>query len=144
MNKAKKSLSSEEQLSARKKQLLQDSKSYEQGIQAEVSDLKDDFQKSLRIGLTVLGFALGAYWLMRSLQGKQEALPEADTKADNKDVPVYQQKAEEDSIFAIIKREIALFLVAIAKQKILEMMAAFAENTEEAEAEAINPEAEDA
>ena len=143
MNKTKNSLSPEEQLAARKAQLLQDIKSYEQGIQAEVSDLKDDFQKSLRIGLTVLGFAAGAYWLMRSLQGQQEALPEADTKADSKEMPFYQ-KVEEDSIFAIIKREIALFLVAIAKQKILEMMAAFAENTEEAEAEAINPEAEDA
>ncbi len=143
MNKTKNSLSPEEQLAARKAQLLQDIKSYEQGIQAEVSDLKDDFQKSLRIGLTVLGFALGAYWLMRSLQGRQEALPDTDTKTDSKEVPFYQ-KVEEDSIFAIIKREIALFLVAIAKQKILEMMAAFAENTEEAEAEAINPEAEDA
>jgi len=144
MNKTKSSLSPEEQLAARKAQLLQDSKSYEQGIQLEIAELKDDFQKSLRIGLTLLGFAAGAYWLLRSLPSSSEQAPAADAKSESKDVPVYQQKAEEDSIFAIIKREIALFLVALAKQKILEMMAAFAENTEEAEAEAINPESKDA
>lgn len=142
MKKTKSSPSPEEQLATRKAQLLQDIKSYEQGIQAEVSDLKDDFQKSLRIGLTLLGFAVGAYWLLRSLPSSGEQAPE--TKSESKEVPVYEQKVEEDSIFAIIKREIALFLVALAKQKILEMMAAFAENTEETEAEAINPEPEDA
>ncbi len=139
-------------LDEKKRRLLIQKEMQENEIIDKIEDIKSEAIDKLKIIANIGSVAVGAYLILKYLLGNKkftlsEILPNGsfdDEKTDNKSnesggLSPSQTHLDENSILAIFKREIAIFLVSIAKQKILELLAYLREkNTEDADFEEEN------
>ena len=102
-------------LSQRKAQLEQQSSRYRKALDTDLSDLKLDLRRWGRTTLIVAGSLYGVYKIVKLLRGSSDEptdLPEVKSQT------ALIQPARESVIVTKIKEQIALFLLAIAMQKI--------------------------
>ncbi|MGI9544110.1 MAG: hypothetical protein ACR2MX_12705 [Cyclobacteriaceae bacterium] len=102
-------------LSQRKARLEQQSSHYRQALDADLSELKLDLRRWGRTSLIVAGSLYGVYKLVKLLRGSGEGPIEG---AEVQKQAAIVQPARESVIVTKIKEQIALFLLAIALQKI--------------------------
>ena len=152
----------EQILEDKKQQLLVQKEVQENEIFDKIAGIKAEAIHKLKIVASIGSVAFGAYLVLKYFFGNKnftlsELMPsgllddENDLQTEGKATGKSKEKsaenfglnaththshADENSILATFKREISLFLVAIAKQKILELLAHLQEtNTEETDFE---------
>lgn len=108
-----------------KKEILEETQEVEKAIVEEVKALQESVWQKIKIGLTITFVGFGTYWLLKKyldypLQYK-DLMPPVSQKEDSTESRVVSIKEEPD-IVQMIKKEIAVFLLAIAKQKIQELL----------------------
>jgi len=108
-----------------KKEILEETQKTEEAIAEEIHNLKEDVWQKVKIGLTITFVGFGTYWLLKKylnypLQYK-DLMPQVSQKEESAESKVASTKEELD-IIQTIKKEIAVFLLAIAKQKIQELL----------------------
>lgn len=108
-----------------KKEILEETKDVEEAITEEIHNLQEDIWRKVKIGLTITFVGFGTYWLLKKyldypLQYK-DLMPPVSQKEENVESKVMSTQEEPD-IVQMIKKEIAMFLLAIAKQKIQELL----------------------
>jgi len=100
----------------RKATLSRTTEKYKQAIENQVDDLKVNAGKIGKNALIIGGTLVASYLIVRLLVGKGKSKETAAPK-ENRYLPVAPVKRE-SSIVSLIKQQIALFLIAIAKEKI--------------------------
>lgn len=148
-------------LEEKKQQLLEQKELQEEEIFDKISTIKTEAIEKLKIVASIGSVAVGAYLVLKYLFGnknftlsqlmpsvfsgdkkeKEDELEPEGKSSENFGLNPKHSKEhlDENSILATFKREIALFLVSIAKQKILELLALLrTENTEDADFEEDN------
>lgn len=118
--------------SERKIELHKEAQAYKKTIDGQVNDLKTE---AARIGTTALivGTALATVYVIFSLFTSDSEPKKKKIKiVENSNLPVIvkKEKASESWIVSSIKGYIAAFLMAIAKDKIMEAMAILKENND--------------
>ncbi|MGD1839948.1 MAG: hypothetical protein ACFB0B_03495 [Thermonemataceae bacterium] len=129
MSKAKKWNDS---LEDKKEKLKQASGQYGEALGEELHKVKDEVTSGLSMAITVGVLSAGAYFLLRRLwysRNEEEQTDETKAEAPENGVETLYLK---DSIFQSIKREIALFLVSIARQKLVEYLEQWSESNSNA------------
>ncbi len=145
----------EQILEDKKQQLLQEKEMQENEIFDKIASIKSEAIEKFKIVASIGSVAVGAYLVLKYFFGKKdftlsELMPsvfsgDGNNKEENLEPegkssenfglnPKHSKEyLDENSILATFKREIALFLVSIAKQKILEFLAYLQDkNTEDA------------
>ena len=140
----------EQILEDKKQQLLAQKEIQENEILDKIAGIKAEAIHKLKIVASIGSVAFGAYLVLKYFFGNKnftlsELMPSVFSDDENELQPEGKSSenfglnatpthshADENGILATFKREIALFLVSIAKQKILELLAHLQEkNTEE-------------
>jgi hypothetical protein len=129
-------------MSEKKEKLLEEVKQIEVAIAEEVDEIQEVFWRKVKIGATMALVGVGTYWVLNrflnhpvKVQDLIETSPiEPQTEATPHHQVAYQEPTSD--IIEMIKKEIAIFLLAIAKQKIHELLQKFyatqvAENQED-------------
>lgn len=102
-------------LSERKARLEEQSSHYRKALDTDLSELKLDLRRWGRTLLIVSGSLYGLYKVVKLLRGSSEG-PMEDPEIPKQAALI--QPAKESVIVTKIKEQIALFLLAIAMQKI--------------------------
>jgi len=109
----------------KKKELLEEAKVLEASIVEEVGNLQEDIWFKIKTGATLLAVSVGTYLLVKKLFDypvKLEHLVDTkNTQEQDNDTKVAYKEPNLD-IVDMIKKEMAVFLLAIAKQKIYELL----------------------
>lgn len=108
-----------------RKEILEETKEVEEAIAEEIYNLQEDIWQKIKIGLTIALVGFGTYWLLKKyldypLQYK-DLMPQASQQEESTENKIVSTHEELD-IVQMIKKEIAMFLLAIAKQKIQELL----------------------
>ncbi|MFN3315415.1 MAG: hypothetical protein ACK40K_01285 [Raineya sp.] len=110
---------------ASKKQLLEETKQVEEAIAEEFDSLQENIWRKIKVGLTIVFVGFGTYWVLKkyldypiTYQEFKPDIQENEPKEESKIV----SSGQESDIIQMIKKEIAVFLLAIAKQKIYELL----------------------
>ncbi len=130
-------------LEEKKQQLLEQKELQEDEIFDKIASIKSEAIEKLKIVASIGSVAVGAYLVLKYFFGnknftlsqlmpsvfsgdeneKDELEPEGKSSENFGLNPKHKQEhSDENGILATFKREIALFLVSIAKQKILELL----------------------
>jgi len=127
----------------KKKELLEEAKTLEATIVDEVGNLQDDIWQKVKTGATLVAVGIGTYFIVKKLLnypvqlhhfvGEEKSQPQ-ESQANNDAKLAYKEPTLD--IVEMIKKEMAVFLLAIAKQKIQELLQKFyftqsVENSEE-------------
>ncbi|GAB4126027.1 MAG: hypothetical protein OHK0045_10820 [Raineya sp.] len=111
---------------ASKKELLEQTKMVEEAIAEELTHLQENIWQKIKIGFTIAFVGVGTYWLLKKYfdyTPQYQDLQENKIKQEeNNNIPSSTQELD---IVQMIKKEIAMFLLAIAKQKIQELLQRF-------------------
>jgi hypothetical protein len=117
--------------SERKIQLHKEAQAYKKTIDGQVNDLKSE---AARIGTTavIVGAALAGTYLIFSLFTSDSKKKKAVQIIDNPNLPVVvkKEKEQESWLVSSIKGYIMAFVMAIAKDKIMEALAILKENND--------------
>ncbi len=117
--------------SERKIQLHKEAQAYKKTIDGQVNDLKTE---AARIGTTALivGTALAGVYVIFSLFTAESKSKKTVQIAENSNLPVIvkKEKGKDSWIISSIKGYIMAFLMAIAKDKIMEAMSVLKENND--------------
>lgn len=133
-------------LEEKKQQLLEQKELQEDEIFDRISSIKSEAIEKLKIVASIGSVAIGAYLVLKYFFGDKnfslsQIMPNFEEDLDEKLESKLSHNTDENGILGIFKREIALFLVSIAKQKILELLALLQkEDTEDADFEEDNQE----
>ncbi|MDN4165727.1 hypothetical protein QWY31_09450 [Cytophagales bacterium LB-30] len=109
-------------ISARKSTLKKSSEEYRKTLEGQFNSLKDNAEKW---GKTVVIVGLSmfvVYKLVRALAGSDEAEERIILKSEGTPYPVPTYTERRYSIFDTIKEQIALFLIAIAREKLMKYL----------------------
>jgi len=112
--------------------LLEETKVIEEAIAEEVNSLQDNILQKIKVGLTMVFVGFGMYWILKKYLdypiGYKDLnpLPSENDRHTESNLVSPQQ---EPDIIQMIKKEIAVFLLAIAKQKIQELLQKLYYNT---------------
>ena len=93
---------------------------YKKAIESEVGGLKENAGRIGKNALIISGALLASYLVVRLLVGKGKDNPKSKQTVaadENRHLPVAPARRE-STIVSMIKQQIALFLVAIAKEQI--------------------------
>jgi hypothetical protein len=116
--------------SERKIELHKEAQAYKKTIDGQVDDLKSE---AARIGTTalIMGAALATVYVIFSLLTAESEPTEGKIKVVGKsDLPVIIKEERESWLVSSIKGYIIAFLMAIAKNKIVEAMTILKENND--------------
>jgi hypothetical protein len=117
--------------SDRKIELHKEAQAYKKTIDGQVNDLKTE---AARIGTTALivGTALAGVYVLFNLLTSESKEEKKIKVVENKNLPVVvkKDKSGESWIVASIKGYIATFVLAFAKDKIMEALAILKENND--------------
>jgi hypothetical protein len=117
--------------SERKNELHKEAQAYKKTIDGQVNDLKTE---AARIGTTALivGTALAGVYVLFSLLTSDSKEEKKIKKIENTNLPVVikKEKSGESWIVSSIKGYIATFVLAFAKDKIMEAIAMLKENND--------------
>jgi hypothetical protein len=117
--------------SERKNELHKEAQAYKKTIDGQVNDLKTE---AARIGTTALivGTALAGVYVLFSLLTSDSKEEKKIKKMENTNLPVVikKEKSGESWIVSSIKGYIATFVLAFAKDKIMEAIAMLKENND--------------
>ena len=117
--------------SERKKELHKEAQAYKKTIDGQVNDLKTE---AARIGTTALivGTALAGVYVLFSLLTSDSKEEKKIKKVENSNLPVVvkKDKSGDSWIVSSIKGYIVAFVMAIAKDKIMEALAILKENND--------------
>ncbi len=103
----------------RKAQLSQATEKYKKAIENQVVDLRANAGKIGKNALVIGGVLLVSYAVVRLLVGKEKT--KKIEEQEKRFLPVAAVK-KESRIVSMIKQQIALFLLGIAKQRIAEFL----------------------
>jgi hypothetical protein len=111
----------------KKKELLEEAKVLEASIVEEVEHLQNDIWHKIKTGATLVAVGVGTYWIVKKLFDYPVKLEHfIDTNHNNtEEQPTESKLAYKEpslDIVEMIKKEMAVFLLAIAKQKIYELL----------------------
>ncbi len=123
-------------LTARKEELNRETERYKQAIEDQVSVLKQDAGKVTRTALIVGGAALGTYFIGRAIVNRKKKKrakelmytspsahynynPNLPVLTSNFPATTPRSRKSGNPVVNLITKQIALFLVAIAKQRIM-------------------------
>lgn len=117
--------------SERKNELHKEAQAYKKTIDGQVNDLKTE---AARIGTTALivGTALAGVYVLFSLLTSDSKEEKKIKKIENTNLPVVikKEKSGESWIVSSIKGYIATFVLAFAKDKIMEAISILKENND--------------
>jgi hypothetical protein len=117
--------------SERKNELHKEAQAYKKTIDGQVNDLKTE---AARIGTTALivGTALAGVYVLFSLLTSDSKEEKKIKKMENTNLPVVikKEKSGDSWIVSSIKGYIATFVLAFAKDKIMEAIAMLKENND--------------
>lgn len=117
--------------SERKQELHKEAQAYKKTIDGQVNDLKTE---AARIGTTALivGTALAGVYVLFSLLTSDSKEEKKIKKIENTNLPVVikKEKSGDSWIVSSIKGYIATFVLAFAKDKIMEAIAILKENND--------------
>ncbi len=115
--------------SERKQELHKEAQAYKKTIDGQVDDLKTE---AARIGTTALivGTALAGVYVLFSLLTSDSKEDKKIKKIENTNLPVVikKEKSGESWVISSIKGYIATFILAFAKDKLMEAIAILKEN----------------
>lgn len=111
----------------KKKELLEEAKVLEASIVEEVEHLQEDIWYKIKTGATLIAVGVGTYFLVKKLFNHPVRLEDlVDTTQKSKEEPDTDAKLAYKEphldVIDMIKKEMAVFLLAIAKQKIYELL----------------------
>ena len=121
-------------LTARKEELNRETERYKQAIEDQMSVLKQDAGKVTRTALIIGGAALGTYFIGRAIVNRKKKKRAQNhlmqpypyptglhtTSLQSISVPASQQRrSNPNPVVSLITKQIAVFLVAMAKQSIM-------------------------
>ncbi len=121
-------------LTARKEELNRETERYKQAIEDQMSVLKEDAGKVTRTALLIGGAALGTYLVGRAIVNRKKKKRAQNhlmqpypyptglhtTSLQSISVPASQQRqSNPNPVVSLITKQIAVFLVAMAKQSIM-------------------------
>ncbi len=121
-------------LTARKEELNRETERYKQAIEDQMSVLKQDAGKVTRTALLIGGAALGTYLVGRAIVNRKKKKRAQNhlmqpypyptglhtTSLQSISVPASQQRqSNPNPVVSLITKQIAVFLVAMAKQSIM-------------------------
>ena len=117
--------------SERKQELHKEAQAYKKTIDGQVNDLKTE---AARIGTTALivGTALAGVYVIFSLLTSDSKEEKKTKKVENSNLPVVvkKDKSGDSWVVSSIKGYIATFVLAFAKDKIMEAIAILKENND--------------
>ena len=117
--------------SERKQELHKEAQAYKKTIDGQVNDLKTE---AARIGTTALivGIALASAYVLFSLLTSDSKREKKTKKIQNTNLPVVinEEKSGDSWLVSSIKGYIATFVLAFAKDKIIEAIAILKENND--------------
>ena len=117
--------------SERKNELHKEAQAYKKTIDGQVNDLKTE---AARIGTTALivGTALAGVYVLFSLLTSDSKEEKKIKKVENSNLPVVvkKDKSGDSWVVSSIKGYIVAFVMAIAKDKIMEALAILKENND--------------
>ena len=117
--------------SERKNELHKEAQAYKKTIDGQVNDLKTE---AARIGTTALivGTALAGVYMLFSFLTSDSKKEKKAEKVENANLPVVIKKEKSDDSWLIssIKGYIATFVLAFAKDKIMDAIAILKENND--------------
>ena len=117
--------------SERKQELHKEAQAYKKTIDGQVNDLKTE---ATRIGTTALivGTALAGVYVLFSLLTSDSKQAKKVKKVENTNLPVVinKEKSGDSWVISSIKGYIATFILAFAKDKIMEAIAVLKENND--------------
>lgn len=108
--------------------LQQEADLLETAIAKEVENIQEKIWYKFKVGLSVALVAIGTFWVLKKWLDYplrlQDFYPSVgtDTPKESTEPSNAPQSQKDLDIIAMIKREIAIFLLAIAKQKIYELL----------------------
>ncbi len=108
--------------------LQQEADLLESAIAEEIENIQEKIWHKLKLGLSVALIGIGTFWILKKWLDYplrlQDFYPSADATSSTETTETSNapQSQKDLDIIAIIKREIAVFLLAIAKQKIYELL----------------------
>lgn len=111
----------------KKKELLEESKVLEASIAEEVQHLQEDIWHKVKTGATLVAVGVGTYLIVKKLLNYPVKLEhfvdttQKNTETQETDAKLAYKESNLD-IVEMIKKEMAVFLLAIAKQKIYELL----------------------
>ncbi|MDJ1470945.1 hypothetical protein QNI19_34790 [Cytophagaceae bacterium DM2B3-1] len=104
----------------RKASLNRATEKYKKAIENQVGDLKANAGKIGKNALIIGGTLVAGYLIVRMLVGKDKTTKLSFEK-EERNLPAAPVKRE-SAIVSLIKQQIALFLIAIAKEKLLQVI----------------------
>ncbi|MCU0352176.1 MAG: hypothetical protein MUD08_00325 [Cytophagales bacterium] len=107
-------------LADRKAAVSRTTERYKKAIESEVDGLKENAGRIGKNALIITGALLASYLVVRLLVGKGKEKPKSKhtiSADENRYLPVAPARRE-STIVSLIKQQIALFLIAIAKEQI--------------------------
>ncbi|KOY87540.1 hypothetical protein AD998_16605 [bacterium 336/3] len=111
----------------KKKELLEEAKVLEASIVEEVEHLQEDIWHKVKTGATLLAVGVGTYLIVKKLLNYPVKLEhfvdntQKNTETQENDTKIAYKEPNLD-IVEMIKKEMAVFLLGIAKQKIYELL----------------------
>lgn len=113
--------------------LEQEAQQIEEAIVEEIESIQENVWRRVKLGFSIALIAIGTFWIVRKWLNYplrlQDFLPKSHTSEGSSQhssstiVPSCENSTQEWELLSMIKREIALFLLSIAKQKIYELLA---------------------
>ena len=110
------SLGNDISIKERREQLRSKSEVYKVALHDQVDEIRDTAEKWVQTAVVIGGVLLAGYVLMRSLLEKD------GNPVKNKNLPVVVGASGGSRIFNNIMEQMALFLLALAKEKLTELL----------------------
>ncbi len=107
--------------------LQQEADLLEDAIAEDIENIQEKIWYKFKLGLSVALVGIGTFWVLKKWLDYplrlQDFYPsDTDTPTESTEPSNAPQSQKDLDIVAMIKREIAMFLLAIAKQKIYELL----------------------
>jgi len=104
---------------------LEEINQVEQAISIEIEDFKHSLWHKIKVGISIGLVALGTYWAFRRYLDEVVIEPENNEQREPSENKHFPQR--DLAIVAMIKKEMAMFLLLLAKKQIQELLHKFAD-----------------
>ncbi|MDX1903228.1 MAG: hypothetical protein SFU27_03635 [Thermonemataceae bacterium] len=104
----------------KKEEVLEEIKQVEQSIGTEIENFRDTIWHKIKIGISIGLVAVGTFWAFRRYL--DEVIEEKPTKTNDTPIEGTHLAHKDLDIVSMIKREMAMFLLLLAKKQIQELL----------------------
>jgi hypothetical protein len=107
--------------SEKKSELIETADALRQKIESQLANIKDETIDNAKKILVIGGASLAVYWLVNALLNDDDKAKKPKIDKESTKV-IIQEPAEDSAIFTAIKGAVITFLLALAKEKLMEVL----------------------